>query len=371
MINDNQSNQLPLNKIKARVFFLAPSYLNLYKEIVCELEKQNYEIYTVSDIIFRFDPYFKDSRFKKMKYICIKAISRRYWKRMIRHKVEFNKQYDILFCVNGYSIDKILLNHLKKKNPYIKCILYLWDSNNYYNFSRNFHLFDKVITFDRIDSIHFNIEYLPFFLVDKGQNEQTNKYQICFIGSNHDDRYWIVKNIVKQLDEMNISYYIKLFIPERKPSFRSKIRYLCYRLYSSHYIKKIEEWNLIYGKYIPSFVTNHLFSPQQFSHVLNESFCVLDTDRECQSGLTPRLIWALAANKKIITTNVDVVNHPFYSSDRICIIDRNRPQVSYEFINTPINNECNDFMQELLKLRIDNWIETVLRFDVINEAYIY
>ena len=40
-----------------------------------------------------------------------------------------------------------------------------------------------------------------------------------------------------------------------------------------------------------------------YNTIMEESECVLDIDRPMQTALTPRLVWALAAGKKIITSN--------------------------------------------------------------------
>jgi hypothetical protein len=339
---------------RKKVFFLAQTYLDLYKEIVAELERQQYDVYVFPDKIFHLDPYFRNSSFKLLKkiYSILFISRRRYWRNAIK-KIEFNEKYDILFSIDGCSIDKILIDHLKSINPNLKTILYLWDSNNYYNFERNFYLFNKIFTFDRIDSEHLKINHLPIFWINEETNKQAIEYKIFFIGSMHSDRYWLIKKIMKQVAEMKIPYYIKLFVPV--PTFFIVRKYITYILF--RFKKNLEEWNVIYGKYLPSFVINHQVTTQQFNDVLKKSLCVLDTDKIGQNGLTPRFIWALAANKKIITTNKDIINYPFYSPDRILIIDRETPRIPYEFIMDPIDD--TELLEGLLDLRIDNWIKTI------------
>ncbi|GAP72131.1 hypothetical protein SAMD00024442_25_18 [Candidatus Symbiothrix dinenymphae] len=341
---------------RQRVFFLAPTYMNLYKDIVVELEKQQYDVFVTEDILIRFNADYRDIPFRNKVRGKIFPTRYKYWEKMIRQP-EFNEKYDIFLCINGCSLDKILIEHLKKMNPNIKTILYLWDTNNYYNFSKYIDLFDKVFTFDRVDAIFLKIRHLPNFWVDRGaDNRQVIEYQLSFIGSLHDDRYWLIKNILKQVEEMQISYYVKLFVPTVIPSFFSTIRRLWYRIFLRK--KKIEEWNVTFGRYVPSFATNQLTEPQEFNRILEKSLCILDTDRASQSGLTPRLIWALAANKKIITTNKDIINYPFYSPDRILIIDREKPNIPYSFITESVDNTKP--LSGIIDLRIDNWLKTML-----------
>ena len=53
-------------------------------------------------------------------------------------------------------------------------------------------------------------------------------------------------------------------------------------------------------------------SPEDVQKIMMDSECVLDTDRASQTGTTPRLIWALALGKKVITTNMNVKQMPLY-----------------------------------------------------------
>jgi hypothetical protein len=48
---------------------------------------------------------------------------------------------------------------------------------------------------------------------------------------------------------------------------------------------------------------------------------VIDIVQRGQSGLTMRAIEALAAGKKIITNNKNIINEPFYNNKNIMIID--------------------------------------------------
>jgi len=92
--------------------------------------------------------------------------------------------------------------------------------------------------------------------------------------------------------------------------------------------------------------------------IIKESDCVLDTDRESQSGTTPRLIWALAMGKKVVTTNKNIVKFDFYSPQQILVIDRNNPIVPIEFISTPLPEDFK--APNIDNLRIDNWVKRLI-----------
>lgn len=79
---------------------------------------------------------------------------------------------------------------------------------------------------------------------------------------------------------------------------------------------------------------------------------------ESQTDTTPRLIWALAMNKKIITTNQYIKYMPFYDPDNIFIIDRNNPRIDLNFLKS----QPKETIHPLIKtLRIDYWKKQILK----------
>lgn len=92
--------------------------------------------------------------------------------------------------------------------------------------------------------------------------------------------------------------------------------------------------------------------------LIKDSYCILDTDRESQTGTTPRLIWALAMNKKVITTNKNIVNFWFYNPEQILVIDRNNPIIPDDFIFSSLTNDFA--VNNISRLRIDNWIKKLI-----------
>ena len=90
---------------------------------------------------------------------------------------------------------------------------------------------------------------------------------------------------------------------------------------------------------------------------LLSSRCVLDDQREGQSGLTARFMWALASNKKIVTTNKWALDYNFVSPKQVMIISKYKPRLLIDFIKSELKDEevsnCSNF-------RIDHWVNEVL-----------
>lgn len=309
------------------ILFLAPSYNNLYIPVLNAMRRAGHNVIYIEDKELRFTPYRKDKGWlgwikRKIKYLYyfIFNIEKRYWEKKIRCNYELSNRFDVLFCIQGLSFCKYLLTYLKQNNEYLKTSLYVWDSNTIFDFSRNFKLFDKVYTFDLFDSLQFRISFLPFYWTSS--SVCNAKYDISIIGTEHDGRLRIVEQIAKQLDGKNVKFYFKILSTDP------------------------QEFNSPY-------VIRELLPVSIVERIVSESNCILDTDRETQTGTTPRVIWALANGKKIISTNSNFKKMPFYDKNQIMIIDRDNPIVDINFIKDKINFPISEYVN---MLHIDKWI---------------
>ena len=165
---------------------------------------------------------------------------------------------------------------------------------------------------------------------------------------------YFIKKVVEQLKVDHIRYYIKCIVRKRKLTLVPKVKYYIYKILKR--TDKIEFFDVYYNLKYLDFIEYHSYTPGEFCKIMAESECLLDTDFEGQSGATPRLIWALALNKFIYTTNRNIVNSSFYNKEFIAIIDRDNPRIDFSLLpKHPINSrksvEC---------LRSDLWVRNFL-----------
>ena len=201
-----------------------------------------------------------------------------------------------------------------------------------------------------------NTSFLPFYwTVDLADTNIAIKYTVSSIGTNHHGRLAIYKQVYNQLQKLGISNYIKLVVNCSPISFRKKIRLL--KLYLFRRREAIEEFKVNSGELTFPFVTNKMYSLEEYNKIILQSKAVLDTDNPTQFGTTPRLIWALAANKHIYTTNTFVVNFPFFNSNYIHIISRENPILDITLLNKKLSNSPRE---NILNLRIDNWVKNFI-----------
>lgn len=314
-----------------KILFLTPTYNNLYLPILKAMEVAGHQVVYIEDKDFKYSPYYRGNgclfllkRLLKLAYFKFYDVENKYWKYQIKHNPLISDKFDLLFCIQGLSLGNVLLKHLRNHNPQIKTALYVWDTCSYYDYSVNFHYFDKVVTFDLYDSLRYNIDFLPFYWTKNPQ--LSHKYDISIVGTDHDGRLDIVENIARQIENKGVSFYFRIYT---KKSINSK------------------------------YITNELLPIEKTEEIISQSTCILDTDRETQTGTTPRIIWALASGKKIISTNKNLRKMPFYNERQICIIDRNNPVVDIKFILDKTAFPVNEYISNL---HIDRWINNFMKF---------
>lgn len=252
------------------------------------------------------------------------------------------KEYDYVFFEKCQSFSRKSITRLKELHPQAKFILYLWDS---FVCNKNplsvLDLFDKVMTFDRKDSIDYSIPLLPLFYVDtysKIGSHENYKYKSMFIGTLHTDRYKMVSSINSFIESKGYTCFSYFFLP-------SKILYWKMRLQDSA-IKNMQKNEV---KYVSLKI-------DQILKLYEESEIVIDIQDPAQTGLTMRTFETLGAKRKMITTNKDIVNYDFYNSNNILVVDRNDIKVPASFIEgryEPLPDEI------YMKYSLSNWVKTI------------
>lgn len=339
-----------------KILFLTYFYYDIHVPIVEEMIKQGHEVTIIEDRKIRHD---FNSRHQNRLINVAKRIIRyflqsekRYWDKQFLLNPVLKSFYDILVCQPGYSFCPYLLKQLRLYNPNIKSCVMIHDSSNYYNYYHYKDYYNRVYTFDYEDAKRISgVSVLGAYWVPTVK--QDTVYDIVFVGSDHDDRYEIISKVYPQLENKGINSFIR--VVSLKPVIRqtkrySLIDYFCRKKQS----ELIGEWQ---EKIKKPYVTENPIAFEAVTGLINKSNCILETEREGQSGITLRDMWALASGKKILTTNTYLKNVPFYNAEQIMFIDRENPSIDLSFIK-----ERKDFplSSHILAQRIDNWVKRLL-----------
>jgi hypothetical protein len=188
--------------------------------------------------------------------------------------------------------------------------------------------------------------FRPLFYLDEyknlNQDHQPSDYDVVFIGSAHTDRYIVGEKIREVADRLNLKSYFYYYAMGRI-AFRLK------KLIDKS-LKQFDITKVSFDK------LNH----HQIIDFYKKTKSVLDINKPFQNGLTIRTFEVLASGRKLITTNSDIKNYPFYCPVNILVIDRENIRLDPDFFKT----DFKELDEEVLyKMSLDSFIECLFDHD--------
>lgn len=293
--------------MKHNLLLIMPNFFD-YPQLICEeLKSMGYQVDCFDDrpstngIVKAIIRVNKD---------LIKLYISKYFNKIM--KTISSKKYDVFVLISGQSLSfsEEMIQKIKDNQPQAKFVLYQWDSLKNFPYIEKFEsYFDKCYSFDRNDvKTHNNLKFLPLFYTRRYEDiglikKEKYKFDFCFIGTAHPKKYELIKQMTQQLKGVYPNQFIYFFFPSRIVFFYRKI--VNPELRHSHYGEF--HFNSLKGK--------------EMNQIFADSKCILDSAQAGQTGLTIRVLEALGAKKKLITTNKDIVNYDFYRKENIYIYD--------------------------------------------------
>ena len=294
-----------------------------------------------------FDDFQGDDR-AIVRYSVLRSINNSFFKylRRIHFSKKINKIIDLPYKYLWYDyhdvlsltteiqcivvIDLALENHvlidvLKKcrnKNPDMKISLYFLNAIGSDGTEKRGDLrnaidnvpkfkFDEIYSFDIDDAKKFGMRYLGFNYYSKHsiKSNPNPQYDLYYIGRSTLDRNDFFYNIYNALisNDCNFDFYLKP--------------------------KKSEATRLPGIKYIESKVRSY----HDILIDLQNSKCILEILREKQKGPSLRYFEAVCYNKKLLTTNSEIINFPYYDN-RFMKIFSNTDDIDIEWLK---DTSCN------------------------------
>ena len=334
-----------------QVLFIGTSYMNIYLDIVDELLAQGYSVDFIEEVEHSEDPdNVRGHNYESPE--AFEAKNAEYWENKLS-LAQYSKCYDILFVLDGQSISPCVFDILRQRNEHLYAVNYLFDTvRGVYRFDKNFQYFNKVATFDILESNKFGIDLLPIFWPRLDCNT-TNTYKLFGMGAFKHDRFKLFQELSKLAKENNLSYYFKLKV--------FPIKFFPFIYPFKMFFKRNRDF-IKWKEFYSEFTTFSNVPLSEFKDMLCKSEIVVDTSAEHQDGLTSRFMWALGAGKKIITTNKSADQYDFYDPSQILVIDDLSRLDSKEIQSFVLSNYSQSQKAKELALgyRIDNWIRYLL-----------
>lgn len=237
---------------------------------------------------------------KILRELSRKGFYKNYFKRLLnKEKLKYYnkilKNYldiDYVLMIGGLYYSKEFIELVKRKNPKIKFIIFLWDKFSKEEIVKIKEMYDEVYTFEKKDASDNGIKWRASFYITRVKNIKK-EIEFYFLGENRDkERYEYINSLYKFC---------------KKNKLNSKIG-----LYSSKKIRGLNENIIIYNK-IPY---------EENLENIKHSKVTFEKNIKNQNGLSLRSLECLGYDTKLITTNKDIKNYDFYNPNNILIVEK-------------------------------------------------
>ena len=310
-----------------KILFFCPDYLEIYKIIEKGIkENTGFEVKTIL-----FSKYKHKNKFEKIlnfisKTVLNKNLKKKWASQFYANQINDSEFFDYVFII---SPDHLLNKELEYVTSKAKTsIVYFWDSFKLIDrYERTLPFFDKKFSFEPNDVNKYNMQLLTNFYFDT-VTESNNTIDAYYIG-NFDDRISTIEkiNVLLLKSGLNTEIYIKINRKKNTKAFSKNI----------------------------NFITN--FIPfEENQRKIKESRIILDVHKKIQNGLTFRVFEAIGLNKKLITTNKDIVNYDFYNPNNIFVWDENITEIPINFLEKEYEKLSDEIYK---KYSLENWVKTI------------
>jgi hypothetical protein len=316
--------------MKKKLLFIAPGYYG-FNDVVFEGLKKysDYDVVNINSTL----PYQYKNILEKVYNFFLKTFLKKNLKNIKRGQ-------HIQYLINSSDFDVLLVNRpdviseqdlslaIKKSKS---SIVLFWDSIEKIPAQKEYiEKFDVCCSFDSDDCKNYNLKHITNFYFIKEKNH-IEKYDISYLAT-YDKRINETLTFFEYFTKNNILAKGKIFT------------------YKSIPIKeKIPLTIEVVHKIIP-FATSYKY--------YLDSKIILDIAHLHQKGLSFRPYEAIGLNKKLITTNQEIVNYDFYNPANILVIDDIQNfTISQSFIEDAYEQPTESIKE---KYYIKNWIKTIL-----------
>lgn len=268
------------------------------------------------------------STFQKAANFYLKTLKKRNLKKEHQSQeilkiLEAKLRQDVIMVIRPDKLEKQLL--LDLKNHTSKLISYYFDGvQNLPEKIDLIPLFDEVYSYEKADVEKYDLRFITNFIPDDNfSNHKTGRG--VFNISSYDERIHYLQKLALEFERLNFPY--NFIVRKEKP-------------FSCDHINMI---------------VNYLH-PTEVKELIDSSQILLDIQKGNQQGLSFRVFEALGYEKKLITTNADIVNYDFYNAQNILVLDLDNINISENFLMSPYVPVPDDIKDQYTR---DTWISKV------------
>ncbi|MDQ1097819.1 MULTISPECIES: lipopolysaccharide core biosynthesis protein rfaS [Chryseobacterium] len=319
--------------MKKKLLFIAPGYYGFNEVVYNGLkEYSGYDVIHINST----EPY----RYKNLAEKIYNFFLKLFLKKNIK---DIKRGQHIKRIIAKHKYDLLLVNRpdvLSEDdfslaiNQSIFSIVLFWDSIQKIPAQKKFiNLFDICCSFDSDDCNHYSLKYITNFYFVKEKSSNI-KYDVSYLAT-YDQR---------------INESISFFKYFKQQGISAKGRIFTYK--SMPLKEKLPQAIEVIHQVIPF--------AESYKYYL-DSKIILDIAHPHQKGLSFRPFEAIGLQKKIITTNKEIINYDFYNPNNILVID------DVKNITIPLSFLQSEYQQPTEKIKekyhIKNWIRTILSYN--------
>ena len=240
----------------------------------------------------------------------------------IKNDVSQMGHQDIIFIIRPDILDDATLNFLKEKSH--QFIAYYYDSTRRFaRKSQIISLFDTVYSYDRLDVNDFDLQFLTNYIFE--ESSIKNHDYLFFNISTNDYRLPLLESLAAYLKKHQWTYKMLVYNGSQMASENVEV------ITTQKSIKEVSE-------------------------LIKKAKIIVEIQRTEQVGLSFRIFEALGHDKKLITTNSDIVNYDFYNPQNILVVDEHNIQIPDEFVNSPYVKIADSILS---KYKIEKWVKPI------------
>jgi len=298
-----------------KVLLVAPKYHNYLTNIASAFKDLGAEVFSYSQdpetLLFTNFYLSRLEKFSIIKKIYAQEVNKTNQKIL---NAIIGRKFDHVVVIKGDLLSDNTISQLRNQFPSSNFILYQWDSIKNYDYLQRIKYFDAVYSFDYDDCNKYSeISYLPLFYSEEYAKiallqNIVYKYDVFFLGFNHTIRVNKIHEMISFFENKDLKYSINLMT-----TISEKIQLGLKRSKINCFFKSLKF--------------------NQFSEKYIKSKAIIDISSPDQTGLPIRIIEAIGANKKIITTNYNIINESFYNPKMIFIWGKDNLEDLVNFLN--------------------------------------
>lgn len=309
-----------------KITIISPFSFGYVDKMVAALEnRKGVEVtyFNTHDIKFKYTSVFQKAQNFFSKNLLGKNIKTQFLCDTLKREIGAMERQDHILVIRPDWLTKEFLTYLKERTDNL--ISYYFDAIANFPVKRELiPYFDKVYSYEKEDVAKEGLHFITNYFNKIHPVQKDFEYLVYNISS-YDYRFGCLEKIAKALHESG--HHSKFIVRKERPI-------------KSDYIE-------VTANYIPITETQKNIA---------KSKIMLDIQKRGQMGLSFRMFEAMAFQKKLITTNTDVVNYDFYDPRNILVIDFHNPIIPDFFLEGPYHHVPHDV---LVKYSVNHWINTV------------